>query len=299
MIPTYNCAHYLEQTLASVLAQDPGPDVMQIEVVDDASDKDDPEEVVARLGKGRVTYTRQPQNLGQHANLHASLERARGHLVHLLHGDDVVLPGFYGAMDKAFDADAEIGAAFCRWSLMDSEGTTLTTARTEQKQAGRLDDALCLLASEQRIVTPSIVVRRSVWEELGTFDRRLECCEDWEMWVRIAARHPIWYEPEALACYRTHGSSNTGRTFRMAGEARYNRVAIDLMRPLLPSARADEVGRAAEWACARSALGNARQLVHEGDRKSARRHLAAAVRLSRSPRILIDAARILLRLEMA
>lgn len=34
MIPTYNCASYLRETLASVLAQDPGPDLMQIAVVD-------------------------------------------------------------------------------------------------------------------------------------------------------------------------------------------------------------------------------------------------------------------------
>jgi glycosyltransferase involved in cell wall biosynthesis len=43
MIPTYNCASYLRETLASVLAQDLGSDVMQIEVVDDCSTQDDPE----------------------------------------------------------------------------------------------------------------------------------------------------------------------------------------------------------------------------------------------------------------
>ena len=41
-------------------------------------------------------------------------------------------------------------------------------------------------------MTPSIVVRRSVYERLGSFDRRLVCAEDWEMWVRIAAHYPIW-----------------------------------------------------------------------------------------------------------
>ncbi|HZG65515.1 MAG TPA: glycosyltransferase, partial [Herpetosiphonaceae bacterium] len=53
MIPTYNCARYLRGTLESVLAQDPGPDHMQIEVVDDGS-QDDPAAVVAEVGRGRV-----------------------------------------------------------------------------------------------------------------------------------------------------------------------------------------------------------------------------------------------------
>ena len=35
MIPTFHCAQFLHQTLESVLSQDPGPDVMQIEVIDD------------------------------------------------------------------------------------------------------------------------------------------------------------------------------------------------------------------------------------------------------------------------
>jgi hypothetical protein len=43
MIPTYNCAIYLRETLASVLAPDPGSEHMQIEVVDDFFGKDDPE----------------------------------------------------------------------------------------------------------------------------------------------------------------------------------------------------------------------------------------------------------------
>ena len=56
MIPTYNCVNYLRETLASVLAQDPGPEIMQIEVVDDHSTKDDPAAVVEELGCGRVGF---------------------------------------------------------------------------------------------------------------------------------------------------------------------------------------------------------------------------------------------------
>ena len=98
MIPTYNCAAYLRETLASVLAQDPGPDVMQIEVVDDHSTKDDPEAVVAEVGHGRVTFYRQPQNVGHTENFATCLQRSRGRLIHLLHGDDGVRDGFYRKM---------------------------------------------------------------------------------------------------------------------------------------------------------------------------------------------------------
>src|SRR5215211_1793383 len=89
MIPTYECAGYLRQTLRSVLAQDPGPEVMQIEVVDDAS-TDDPAAVVAELGGGRVDFFRQPRNVGHVENFNTCLRRAQGRLVHLLHGDDAV-----------------------------------------------------------------------------------------------------------------------------------------------------------------------------------------------------------------
>jgi glycosyltransferase involved in cell wall biosynthesis len=40
MIPTFRCARFLRRTLDSVLSQDPGQDVMQIEVVDDCSNND-------------------------------------------------------------------------------------------------------------------------------------------------------------------------------------------------------------------------------------------------------------------
>ena len=81
-------------------------------------------------------------------------------------------------------------------------------------------------------MTPSIVVRRDVYEALGGFDDRLRCSEDWEMWVRIAARYPVWYETEPLALYRMHANSNTGRHVRTAEDIRYTREAIDLFEAL-------------------------------------------------------------------
>jgi glycosyltransferase involved in cell wall biosynthesis len=109
MIPTHDCAAYLRETLASVLIQDPGPERMQIEVVDDAS-SDGPESVVEELGRGRAGFHRQPRNVGHVANFNTCLERSRGRLVQLLPGDDCVREGFYEAMGRLLDAEGEAGA---------------------------------------------------------------------------------------------------------------------------------------------------------------------------------------------
>src|SRR6266404_5845162 len=169
MIPTHDCAGYLRETLTSVLMQAPGPEVMQIEVVDDYSTKDDPEAVVQELGKGRVTFFRQLQNVGQLANFETCLLRARGQLVHLLHGDDAVKDGFYRSLQCAFTEHPEIGAAFCRHIFMDERGQRQEISPLEQDEPGILENWVERIAEAQRIQTPSIVVRREVYERIGAF----------------------------------------------------------------------------------------------------------------------------------
>src|SRR5919108_3208423 len=136
MIPTHNCAAYLRETLRSVLAQDLGPDLMQIEVVDDCSVQDDPAAVVAELGRGRVAFYRQGRNVGHCRNFDTCLQRSRGRLIHLLHGDDCVRVGFYQTMEAVFEVNPEIGAAFCRYISIDECGNWLAISPLEQPMSG-------------------------------------------------------------------------------------------------------------------------------------------------------------------
>src|SRR5215218_9112907 len=95
MIPTYNCLAYLKRTLESVLVQDMGAGKMQIEVVDDCSRDGDVKKLVDEVGKGRIRFYQQPENRGSLRNFETCLNRAKGYYIHLLHGDDLVKPGFY------------------------------------------------------------------------------------------------------------------------------------------------------------------------------------------------------------
>jgi glycosyltransferase involved in cell wall biosynthesis len=292
MIPTYNCGRYLEAALRSVVAQDPGSEAMQIEVVDDHSTADDPEEVVARLGGARVAFHRQPEKVGVVGNLNTCLQRSRGELVHVLHGDDLVLDGFYWTLDARLRKHPDAGAAYCRHLYLDEHGRRLDAAPLEPASSGILTEGARFLAAEQRIMTPCIVVRRSVYEELGGFDDRLACAEDWEMWVRVATRFPVYYEERPLACYRLHGRSSTGRNLRDGRSLEYTRLAIELFASHFEPAERRTVIRTAFSRYATSGLETARSLQSKGDAAAARAQLRVVWKLEKSPRTAAGIARV-------
>jgi GT2 family glycosyltransferase len=289
MVPAYECAGFLRETLRSVLAQDPGPELMQIEVVDDAS-TDDPEAVVRELGEGRVEFFRQPRNVGHVENFNTCLRRARGRLVHLLHGDDAVREGFYETMRRPFEERPDVGAAFCRYIAIDEDGNWQVVSPLEQRARGIVDGWLGRIAVGQRLQTPSMVVRRDVYERLGGFDARLAWTEDWEMWVRIAARYPVWFEPEPLALYRIHSASSSGRLTRTAESIRDTRRAIEVIRAHLPAEGEEELAAEARHELATTALRRARRLIGAGDLAAGSAHLREALRTETSVGVLTRSA---------
>ncbi len=293
MIPTYNSGAFLDEALASVLAEDEGPERMQIMVVDDASDRDDPEALVARLGRGRVQFLRQERNVGHIANFHTCLAASRGLVVHLLHGDDLVEPGFYRALGRGMASDERIGAAFCTSRFIDAAGEVLGSTEPLLARPGPLPSPAEQLARQQHVMTPSMVVRRTVYEALGGFDRRLACSEDWEMWVRIAADYPIWHDPRPLARYRMHAGSNTGRHIAAAEDMAFTRRAMEIFSAYLPHTVRDDILREARRTYAGTALGMARTLLRDGQRHGARAQLREALLFDHSPATLRAAARVM------
>lgn len=295
MIPTYHCARFLRQTLESVLMQDPGPELMQIEVIDDGSTLDDPRAVVAEIGRGRISFYRQAQNMGHTKNFETCLKLARGKVIHLLHGDDYVREGFYRKLQNAFESQPEIGAAFCRQIFMDAAGNWQAFSPLDQTESGVLINALERIALEQRIMTPSIAVRRDVYERLGGFDNRLICSEDWEMWVRIAAQYPVWYETEPLAVYRMHSASNTGHHVKTGEDTKFTRMAIEIFKSYLPEEKAIQLSKKAREAYALSALDTAYSMFLRRDFSAMLAQGREAIYLSRSWKVIQQISRHLLR----
>jgi glycosyltransferase involved in cell wall biosynthesis len=210
MIPTYNCTELLVFAIKSVLLQNMSEELMQIEVVDDASTDANVEKVVQEIGRGRVHYYRQSQNVGSLRNFETCINRAKGHYIHLLHGDDRVRAGYYTTMMGLFERYPNAGAAFCRYQYINRDNEVfMHPIDLEMPESGLLDDWLLRIGERQRIQYVTISVRREVYEKLGSF-YGLTYGEDWEMWVRIAKHYPVAYTPEILAEYRKHEDSISG-----------------------------------------------------------------------------------------
>jgi GT2 family glycosyltransferase len=276
VIPVHNCADYLAQALPEVVAQLGDRDDAEIIVVDDAS-SDDPARVVEWLGRGRVRYRPNPAHLGAIGTFNRCLELATGELVHLLHGDDAVLPGFYAAMEKAL-TDTSAVAAICRVRDVDAGSAPLYVTRSYRKGTGVWANALDALAVSNRVRAPGIVVRREAYERVGGYRTDLPHAADWDMWTRLAAHGPLVFVDEVLACYRRHDTSDTSARIRTGANVRERVTAIGVLAGYVaPPLRARTTRRALAYAgvfAARTAL----SLFRAGQWSAAVRQGSEAVR---------------------
>ncbi len=212
MIPTYNPQFdYLKKALRSVLAEDRGPDRMQIEIVDDCSPDDNVAASVKEIAGDRIEFSRTPGNLGLAGCWNTCIERSRGQWVHILHQDDLVLPGFYSRFEALIRTNPKLEAAFARHIRVDADGHEISRSPLALERAGEMTDFPSRIAVWQCLECASVVVKRSTYERVGGYRNDLPYALDWEMWARIAATGRWGYVPELGAAYRFHAKSETQR----------------------------------------------------------------------------------------
>ncbi|WP_266202601.1 glycosyltransferase family 2 protein [Pontibacter kalidii] len=299
MIPAYNCTLFLVETLESVLAQNIPASHMQIEVVDDASTDADVEKIVREVGKGRVGYYRQPQNVGSLRNFETCINRARGYLVHLLHGDDRVRAGYYTAMEQLFRDFPEAGAAFCRHHTIDEQNNILNPhVKDDAPWRGLQENWLLRIGEKQHIQYATITVKREVYEKLGSFFG-VTYGEDWEMWVRIAKHYPVAFTSQILAEYRKHSSSISG-TKIMTGEYIEDiAYLLQLIQQHLPPEHRKQVLMKAQKNFSNYGLNIAQALWEKtGNRKYVEANIRKALSMYLDARLCFKAARLIAKIAL-
>jgi glycosyltransferase involved in cell wall biosynthesis len=220
VIPAFNAAEYLVESIQSVLAQD-FKDI-EIIIVDDAS-TDNTEEVVASFGNPAISYIRLRENHGGPSRpRNVGVKAANGEYISLFDSDDIMLPGLIGKASLCLDINQDIGMVFADAVRMDSDNKVAGDRYlSKHKEFHSLDkthigdgsyviearDSFHLLFRENFVPTSSVIVRRSVFDDVGLFDESLTNADDWDMWFRIAKQYPLGFLDVIGYKYRVqHGS---------------------------------------------------------------------------------------------
>ena len=204
VIPTFNCGQFIREALVSALEQTYPVD--EVIVVDDGS-IDNTKDVIQEFGE-RVRYVKQA-NFGVSAARNAGVANSSGDLVAFLDADDSWLPEKIEEQVAIFLADESVGLVHCGMREFDSASGT-TIAVHLDGAAGYVAERIALW-EEPIVIGPggSIMVRRSVFENLGGFDPQLKIGEDWEFCFRVAMTSKIGFVPKVLVNYRNHGGNAT------------------------------------------------------------------------------------------
>ena len=216
MIPTYRPdERYLRQAIESVLQQAPGPEQMQIEVVDDCSPEWDVATMVKSVAGARILISQTPRNLGLAACWNTCIERSRGEWVHIFHQDDLLLPGFYKMLAQKAEQHPEVALLATRSFFVDKDSviTGITPRLREMENGARAVEEFFYCTPIQ---CPGVVVRRSFYETHGGFRTDLGFVLDCEMWSRVISLAGGLLTTEALSCYRMSQMNETGRLSRTA-----------------------------------------------------------------------------------
>ncbi len=277
VIPCYNARRWIGATLRSVFAQELAP--FEVLVVDDGS-RDGSAELVAQEFP-QVRVLRQA-NAGVSAARNHGVREARGEWIAFVDADDIWLPSKLRLQWEALRALSQAQLCYTAWTVWPSAEPEpppeLMVAQGETRH-GPQGWIYCELLVDCEVWTSTVLMRRSLFLDLGGFDEKLVIGEDYDLWLRCSRQAPIARLDLPLALYRQHPSSLTQRAPSANFHAMVVERAIERWGLKGPDGR-DADARAVARSLARSWRNYALVHLQVGDRRVATRACAQSLRLN-------------------
>lgn len=197
VLPTYNGANFLRQSIESCLTQTFKD--FELIIVDDGSTDWTPS-IVKSYGDGRIVYFRQEHNQGHIAALNKGFAQSCGEFLTWTSDDNFYAPQALESMLKELQDNPGIDFVYSAYQVVDESGEPTRLGRVEGPQ--RLDEDNC--------VGGCFLYRRKVYETVGDFNPEAFLAEDYEYWLRVRRQFTMKKMSPVLYFYRMHGQSLTG-----------------------------------------------------------------------------------------
>jgi glycosyltransferase involved in cell wall biosynthesis len=190
IIPTFNRAAKTARAVSSILYQRfRGHEII---VVDDGST--DETQSVLRQFKDRIHIVVHGTNRGVSAARNTGIASSTAPLVAFLDSDDYWLPEKLSVQTAFFDQNPH--AMICQTEeTWIRNGKRVNPRKRHLKPSGDVFEP----SLELCLVSPSaVMLKRALFEEVGLFDEDLPACEDYDLWLRIACRYPVFLIRQSL-----------------------------------------------------------------------------------------------------
>ena len=183
IIPTYNRSWIIKEAIDSVLAQDYKE--FELIVVDDGS-TDHTSDVLDSYRN--VIKVLSQKNKGVSAARNRGIAEASGKFIAFLDSDDLWLPQKLSTQVEFFNKTPD--ALICQTEeVWIRNGLRVNPKKRHKKPSGMIFK----LSLELCLVSPSaVMIKRSLFDRVGEFDETLPACEDYDLWLRISSRFPIY-----------------------------------------------------------------------------------------------------------
>ncbi len=189
IIPTFNRCNILPRAIDSALSQT-FPDI-EVIVVDNGSTDDTPSMIKTKYPQIRFFIE---SRRGVSAARNRGILNVNGNWIALLDSDDEWLPE---KLEKqiSFSKRDPITRFIHTNEVWYRDGKILNQKKKHEKKGGHLFiDSL-----KSCCISPSsALIKRSVFEDIGNFDEQLQVCEDYDFWLRVAAKEKVSFIDEVL-----------------------------------------------------------------------------------------------------
>lgn len=201
IIPTYNRCDKLKKSIDSVLQQTYSN--IELIIVDDGS-TDDTKEMVEAINDERIIYTAMPANMGPAAARNEGVRLATADVIAFHDSDDLWRPNKLEKQMAYWEMHPEFSMIYCAFSYHIGDFEGRFPSRKIENPEG---DVFPTILVKNTIGTPTMLLRKNCFLELGGFDTEFKCLEDWEFALRFAESYLVGFVDEILMdVYYTSGS---------------------------------------------------------------------------------------------
>ena len=201
--PSLNQGKYIEKTIKSVLDQQ-YPCLEHI--IMDGGSIDNTLDILKKYQKNLVWKS--AKDKGQSAAINKGLKKSAGDILCYINSDDYLLPRSLHQVARIFQENQKVMWLTGKCRIVDENNRQVRQAVTFYKNFFlKFFRSSQIFSIVQFISQPSTFWRRSVTEKIGYFDESLNYDMDYDYWLRIWQKYPLYFLDDYLSAYRIHPSA--------------------------------------------------------------------------------------------